>query len=398
MISPVAALIKHEAEEISDWIIDLRRRFHQIPELMYQEVETGRLIRQVLDELGIRWQHPVGITGVVGFIGSGSEPCVAIRADMDALPVEEGNEVPYRSQIPGRMHACGHDCHIAMLLGAARILKQHEAEIKGTVKLIFQPAEEGGAGAEKMCNEGVLNYPQVEKIFGLHVWASHQAGKIVGNAGTVLAAVSNFSISVKGRGGHGASPHNCIDPVVCSAKMIVELQTIVARESDPFEPAVITIGSIHGGEAANVIPEMVELAGTIRSLSLEGLKKLQQRVEQIVQGIALANRCSANITYPLPDFPPTVNDAECWQLAREVAEELVGKENVELIGPAMGGEDFAFYQQLIPGCFAFLGVKNAKIEPHFGLHHPKFQPDESVLFIGSAWYATMASLAISEKD
>lgn len=398
MISAIAALIKHQAYEISEWIIELRRRFHQTPELMYQEVETSRIIREILDELDIRWQYPVGITGVVGFIGNGSKPCVAIRADMDALPITEENDTDYCSHIPGRMHACGHDCHIAMLLGAARVLKQHEAEIKGTIKLIFQPAEEGGAGAEKMINEGVLSYPQVARIFGMHVWASLPAGKIAGNSGTILAGVSNFLATVKGRGGHGASPHNCIDPVVCTAKIITELQTIVSRETDPFEPAVVTIGSIQGGEAANVIPETVDFSGTIRSLTNEGLKKLRQRVEEVIETIAAANKCTVTISSPLVDYPATINDENCWKLAKNVAEKLVGRKNIELIGPAMGGEDFSFYQQQIPGCFAFLGVGDQNAPEYYGLHHPKFQPDESVLAIGAAWYATVGRIALAEQN
>lgn len=388
--------IKAAAETLSDWIIARRREFHQCPELMYQESETSALIRKNLDELGIKWQYPFAETGIVGIIGAGNGPCVAIRADIDALPVNEENDSGFCSKNPGIMHACGHDCHIAMLLGAAKILKEHETELPGSVKLIFQPAEEGGAGADRMCKEGALQNPEVKKIFGMHVWASHQTGKIVGNSGTVLAAVSNFEVTLSGRGGHGASPHNCIDPIVCSAKIITELQSIVARETDPFSPAVVTVGSIHGGEAANVIPETVKFSGTIRSLTLVGLKTLQSRVEEMIKGIAAINRCSTEINYPLPDFPPTVNDPECWALGKSVAEELVGKNNVELIGPAMGGEDFAFYQQLIPGCFAFLGVKDKNAATAYGLHHPRFQPDESALHLGSAWYAAVAVAALQE--
>jgi amidohydrolase len=248
-----------EAKEIAEWIVAIRRRIHRRPELMYQEFQTSQLVRDTLDELRIPYIHPVAETGVVATLGSGDSPCLALRADMDALPIHEEAEVPFRSEIDNRMHACGHDCHTAMLLGAARLLKKHESQLRGTVKLIFQPAEEGGAGADRMCLEGVLEKPKVERIFGLHVWPAMTTGTVAGASGVVLAATGAFEITVKGKGGHGAMPHLTHDPIVCVAKLIMELQTIVSRETDPFSPTVVSVGSIHGGEAMNVIPETVKI-------------------------------------------------------------------------------------------------------------------------------------------
>ena len=264
---------------------------------MYQEVETSRLVRATLDELGIPYRYPLAETGVVATLGAGTGPCIALRADFDALPIHEEADVPFRSEVDGRMHACGHDCHTAMLLGAARLLKAREHELRGTVKLIFQPAEEGGAGADRMCHEGVLEDPHVEQIFGLHVWPAMPTGTVAGHVGPILAAVGAFELVITGKGGHGAMPHLAIDPVTCAAKIIVELQTIVSRETNPFAPTVVSVGSIHGGDAMNVIPEEVLLTGTYRSLSAAGLALVKQRLEEIAGAVAVANRCQARVRY-----------------------------------------------------------------------------------------------------
>lgn len=378
-----------DAKVYSEWIINLRRKFHQCPELKYEEHETSSIIRNTLDSLRIKWQYPFAKTGVVGIIGTGEEPCVAIRADMDALPVVEQNQINYKSANHGKMHACGHDCHMAMLLGAAKLLKMKESELKGSVKLIFQPAEEGGAGAKKMCEEGALENPEVKKIFGMHITPGLPSGVIAGNSSTILAAVDLFEIEIKGKSCHGAYPHQGTDPIVVAAKVVNEIQTIVSRETNPFESAVVTVGSIHAGSAANVIPEKVTLTGTVRSFSLEGLHHIKNRLETIAEMIAKANLCTSNFKYLLPEFPPTVNDEDTWNQVKMITEKMIGKENVQLLKPAMGGEDFAFYQQKIPGCFVFLGAKPST-EEFYGLHHPKFQIDERALHIGSCWYASVA--------
>jgi len=387
-----------DAKAIAAWIVDLRRQLHRHPELMYEEVETSRLVRATLDDLGVPYRHSVAKTGVVATIGSGPGPCVALRADMDALPIHEEADVPFRSEIDGKMHACGHDCHTAMLLGAARLLKMRESELPGVVKLIFQPAEEGGAGADRMCDQGALQSPDVEQIFGLHVWPGATTGVVMSNAGVILAATGAFEITVRGKGGHGAMPHLTIDPVSCAAKIVVELQTIVSRETNPFAPTVVTVGSIHGGDAMNVIPEEVRMSGTFRSLSKEDLLRVKRRIEEIATGIATANRCEVAVSYPIPEFPPTINDEPAWNIARRAAEGLVGAENVRRMDPILGGEDFAFYQQRISGCFAFIGVSHADWQTRHNVHHPKFTVDESALPIGAALHVAMALEAFAARE
>src|SRR4051812_19226754 len=270
-----------DARRIKDWIVGIRRTIHRHPELGYQEVETSKLVRKTLDELGISYRYPMAETGLVATLRGGDGPCVALRADMDALPIHEEAEVDFRSEIEGKMHACGHDCHTAMLLGAAQLLKAREGEIRGTVKLLFQPAEEGGAGGLRMCNEGALENPKVQRAFGLHVWPYIPTGVIASCAGPMLASAGMVEIVVHGVGGHAAMPHTTVDPIVAAARIVGELQTIVSRELDPMTPGVVSITTIHGGDAFNVIPPEVRLQGTIRSLTDHGLKFLQERVRAI---------------------------------------------------------------------------------------------------------------------
>ena len=385
-----------EAQGIRDWVVQRRRQLHRQPELMYEEVRTSHLVRETLEESGIPFRHPIAETGVVGTIGTGDGPCVALRADMDALPIHEEADVPFRSEVDGKMHACGHDCHTAMLLGAARILKQHESEVRGTVKLVFQPAEEGGAGGLRMREEGVLESPRVDRIFGLHVWPSLDTGTVGAREGVFLAAASFLSIQVRGTGGHAAMPHQTVDPVTTSAKIVTELQTLVSREIDPLDSAVVSITSIHCGQAYNVIPESVEIQGTIRALSMPGLRRLQDRAREIVTGVAAANRCEAVIDYPGHDYPPTINDAGAWKLAQQVAAKMLGESQVLEIEPTMGGEDFAYYTEQVPGCFVGLGVRNEAEGAVFGPHHPRFKVDEDALATGVALHVGYALATLDE--
>jgi IAA-amino acid hydrolase len=387
---------KIEAKKISEWIIDIRRELHKHPELMYEEVKTSALIRRELDELGIAYLSPIAKTGVLASIGNGKGPCVALRADMDALPIHEETDVPFRSEIDGKMHACGHDCHTAMLLGAAKILKSKESEINGTIKLFFQPAEEGGAGGKLMRDEGALENPKVERIFGLHVWPQMPTGQIGSKEGTFLAATTFLDLTIKGVGGHAAVPHLTRDPVLTSAQIITNLQSIISRELDPLDSGVVSISAIHGGQAANVIPSEVKILGTLRSLTMDGLKSLQRRVKEIAEKIAEAHECEAIVEYPGNDYPPTVNDGEMWDFAKKVGNSMLGKENVNDLEAVMGGEDFAYYTEQVKGCFVVLGVQNKDIDAVYSVHHPMFKADEKALHIGTALHTAFALKSLEE--
>ena len=384
-----------EAKSNQEWILAIRRELHRHPELGYEEVETSKLIRRTLDELGISYRHPIAETGVLATLGDGDGPCVALRADMDALPILEQSDVPFRSTINGKMHACGHDCHVAMLLGAAKILKRREAEIRGTVILLFQPAEEGGAGGLLMCNEGALDAPRVQRIFGLLVWPTLLLGCIGSRAGTLLASAGSLKIAVIGKGGHAAMPSMTFDPVVAAAKIVCELQTIVSRELDPLDPGVVSITTIHGGEAFNVIPTEVAMTGTIRSLTMPGMAFLEDRVRSIAGHVAAANRCEAKVSF-LDAYPPTLNDAHCWGVAKGIGREFLGEANVIELLPVMGGEDFSYYTQRVPGCFVALGMRNESVGAVYNVHHPMFKVDENALPLGTALHAAFALQSLAE--
>lgn len=388
--------VLNDARELGGWIVGLRRQLHAIPELGYEEHKTSQLIRETLTELGIPWQGPIAETGVVATLSGGTGPCVALRADIDALPIEEQADVPFRSQHAGRMHACGHDCHTAMLLGAARLLKQREHELRGTVKLIFQPAEEGLAGAERMCQAGVLRDPPVERIFGMHVWPATPTGQVAGRAGTFLAATGFMHIVIEGVGGHAAMPHLTVDPLCTAAKIVVELQTIISREVDPLQSGVVSVTSFHGGETTNVIPGEVRLSGTMRSQTSEGLLFLQRRIRELVEGIASVHRCRARVEFPGSNFPATVNAPALWDLARQIGDDLLGAGSVLESPPVMGGEDFAFYAEQVPGCFVGLGIRNEELGSTWGLHHPRFLVDEAALPLGTALHVEFALRSLRE--
>ena len=388
--------IKDEAKSISDWIINIRRELHEHPELMYEEFKTSELIRRELDKLDIPYKHPIAETGVLASIGNGNGPCVALRADMDALPIHEETDVPFRSKVDGKMHACGHDCHVSMLLGAAKLLKEKENKINGTVKLLFQPAEEGGAGGKLMREEGALKDPAVERIFGLHVWPQIPSGQIGSREGTFLAATSSLSLTVKGVGGHAAVPQLTKDPVLTSARIITNLQSIISRELDPLDSGVVSITVIHAGNASNVIPSDVNVKGTLRSLTMDGLKELQKRVKEIAEGIAQTHGCEAIVEYVGNDYPPTVNDSDMWKFAKKIGIELLGDENVSDLDAVMGGEDFAYYTEKVKGCFVVLGMNNPDIDATYSVHHPMFKADEDALHIGTALHIIFALKSLEE--
>ena len=365
-----------EALKIKDQIIAWRRDFHMHPELGYEEERTSKIVEEHLREWGYTIKR-VG-TGIIADIGNG-EKKIALRADMDALPVQEENDVPYKSRTPGKMHACGHDAHTAMLLGAAKIIAEHKEELPNKVRLIFQPAEEGGNGALKMIEGGGLE--GVDAIFGLHVWMELPSGIVGVREGPVMAGVGRFDVEIEGKGGHGASPHETIDPVPIAAQAILAFQTIISRNLNPLESGVVSVGTIKAGEAFNVIPERVYMNGTYRFFTQETKKLIEKRIEEVLKGIVLANNASYKLKIE-EVAPPTINDPQMASLAKRVAQKLGLK--VDDVPKSMGSEDFAFYLQKVPGAFIALGIKNEEkgiTHPH---HHPKFNVDEEVLPLGTA--------------
>jgi IAA-amino acid hydrolase len=386
------------AQSEKDWIVGIRRELHQYPELKYQEVRTSQLVRKSLKELGIEPSPPMAVTGMVATIGNGNGPCIGLRADMDALPIHEETGLEFQSKVPGVMHACGHDCHTAMLLGAAKILKSMEPQIQGTIKLIFQPAEEGGAGGSRMIQEGALENPKVDRIFGIHVWPDLETGKIGGRSGPFLAAVSSFRLVVRGKGGHAAFPHKTHDPVLAMSHIVCALQSIVSRECDPICPSVVSVTAIHGGDAFNVIGSEVVAMGTIRSMKTEGLASLRLAIERVAMNVAIGFQCTAEVeTIPGdPDYPATVNKEPSWHTACLSASELVSESNVSILDPVLGGEDFAFYLEKTQGCFVALGTRNESQGAIHFVHTPYFKVDEDALPIGAALHAAFALRSLEE--
>ncbi|KAG5025967.1 hypothetical protein GLYMA_08G197100v4 [Glycine max] len=380
--------------EVFDWMVKIRRKIHENPELGYEEFETSKLIREELDKLGISYKHPVAVTGVIGYIGTGSSPFVAIRTDMDALPIQEMVEWEHKSKVPGKMHACAHDAHVAMLLGAAKILKQHEKQLQGTIVLVFQPAEEGGAGAKKILDTGALD--NVIAIFGLHVKPEIPVGEVASRSGPLLAGSGVFEAIIRGKGGHAALPQLSIDPVMAATNVIISLQNLVSREADPLDPQVLTIAKLQGGDAFNVIPDYVTIGGTFRAFSRETLEHLKQRIEQVIIGQAAVLRCNASVNFfeeENPLYPPTINNGDLHKLFVDVAGNLLGINKVDTnMEQDMAAEDFAFYQEVIPGYYFTLGMKNASsFEPVAPLHSPYLVINEDGLPYGAALHASLAT-------
>ncbi|MBF2098966.1 MAG: amidohydrolase [Gloeomargaritaceae cyanobacterium C42_A2020_066] len=364
-------------------LVTWRRQFHQHPELGFREVNTAAVVTEQLRAWGYEPQTGIAQTGVVATLSSGRPgPVLALRADMDALPIQELNTVPYRSRIDGVMHACGHDGHTAILLGVARYLAAHRESFAGTVKLIFQPAEEGPGGAKPMIEAGVLEHPKVDAILGLHLWNDLPLGAVGVKSGPLMAASDFFDITIQGRGGHGAKPQQTIDALVIAAQVVTVLQTLVARQMDPLEPVVVTVGQFQAGTARNVIADNATLGGTIRYFNPALAPQLPERLETLVAGICAAQGAHYRLDYRHL-YPPVINAPELAALVREVAQVVV--ETPSGMVPncqTMGGEDMAFFLQEVPGCYFFLGSANPDLALTYPHHHPCFDFDETALGLG----------------
>jgi amidohydrolase len=362
-------------------LVATRRDLHQHPELGFEERRTSALVAERLGRLGYTVRSGVGKTGVVAVRDGGPAGgrCVLIRADMDALPVDEANDVPYRSQHAGRMHACGHDGHVAVGLEVARRL--HAAYLPGTVKLAFQPAEEISNGAEAMIQDGVLDAPKVDAAFGIHLWNDLPVGTVALMAGPIMASVDEFEIAVVGKGGHAAAPHQAIDPVLVAAHVVTALQSLVSRRRDPFEEGVVSVTQLNAGHAFNVIPARAELRGTVRTFGGTFYDTAPQLVEQTAHGIAAAFGAEAEVRYRRL-LKALVNDDRMTTMMNQVAEEIVGREHLVDGVRTMGGEDMSLFLARVPGAFAFVGSAppDRRGSPH---HSPTFDIDEESLVIGS---------------
>jgi amidohydrolase len=370
---------KTEVGELREQLVAWRRDFHQHPELGFEEHRSAGRIEDHLRGLGYQVQTGVGRTGVVGLLeGAGPGPVVMLRVDMDALPITEETGATYASLTPGVMHACGHDAHMAIGLGVATLVARRRTSMSGVLKLIFQPAEETPGGAEAMVRDGVLDDPRPDLFLGVHVWNNLPLGTIAAPPGPMMAAEDGWTCLVQGKGGHGALPHQVVDPIVASAQMVTALQTVVSRNVDPLEAAVVSVGKIQGGNAFNVIPAEVELVGTIRTLAPQIRDTVVRRMREVLEGVAAA--CGVEIALKIESGTPAViNAAEVAEVVRASAGAVVGPENVLDAYRTMGSEDAAFLMQAIPGCYFFVGSAN----PERGLdathHNPRFDIDEDAL-------------------
>lgn len=393
-----ATTIHDTIDELMPGLIADRRYLHENPELGCEEFITSAFVIDRLTSLGVEdIRTGINLTGVTGLIhgakpSQGDPRVLLVRADMDALPIHEENDVEYRSKVDGKMHACGHDAHTAILLGLARVLSDRKDQFSGTIKLLFQPSEERGpGGARMMIEEGVLEDPHVDACFALHMAQDEPLGTIVINEGPMLAASDRFVVEIQGKGGHAAHPNLTVDPVVVGAHLIAAIQSIVSRNVDPIEPAVITIGSLHAGHAANVIPDTAALEGTVRTLNPEVQDLIVRRLEEVANGVCQSMGATARFEYTY-GVPATINSAEAATLIRAAAIEIVGEDNVFAPPPSMGGEDFSYFTQERPGAMFMVGSNNPEKGLIWGHHHPRFDIDEESLGIG---LETMALSAIT---
>lgn len=377
------------AKEIQDWVLKFRRDFHRHPEPSFKEFRTSKMISEELNRMGMKVEH-IGETGVVGILKGASEgKVIALRADMDALSVTEDTALPFSSENPGFMHACGHDAHVSMLLGAAKLLSEMKNELKGTIKFIFQPAEEVAAGANAMIEGGVLKNPDVDFIFGMHIWSDIPVGTVCVQEGPLMASGDIWDLTIKGKSCHGSSPWQGVDAITCAAAVIQGVQTLVSRVNDARSPIVINIGTIKGGERFNVTPGSVEMNGMNRAFSPDNRKKMPEWLKNMIENICKGYNCDFDFNYEFI-CAPTVNDEQTTKLARKSLIKLVGEENIPHFDKVMGSEDFSAYVEKVPGTLMLLGCRNEEKGCCYSHHSNHFRIDEDALPIGVASYVQVA--------
>jgi amidohydrolase len=374
--------VKQEIAQRHATLIELRRDFHQHPELAMEETRTAAIIADRLRASGLEVRTGIGKTGVVGVL-RGAQPgkTLAIRADIDALPITEENDLPFKSQTPGKMHACGHDGHTAIGLTVADILASHRDQLRGNVTFLFQPAEERIGGAEPMIADGALKNPDVDAVIGLHLLSGLPVGQVGVRAGATFASADAFTLRVRGRGGHGAMPNLSVDPVLAASQFVVTLQALISREISPFNPAVVTIGSIHGGTAFNIIPDEVVLQGTFRAFSVDDRAHLKRRIQEVAESVAAAMRASVEVNMS-GGCPPCVSDEHMARLVERAAAEVVGAQNVRNDQVTTGSDDMALFLNAVPGCYFVVGVQNSALGCDAPHHSPRFKIDEDGMAVG----------------
>jgi len=377
--------LKKDVEEIAGQIVEWRRDFHRHPEVAFQERRTSSVIREYLESLDIPVTQTAG-TGLKGVLqGAPGGKTVALRADIDALPLKEEGDKDYISRNPEAAHCCGHDGHMAILMGTVKLLAQRKSEFKGRVVFLFQPSEERiPGGAKQMIEEGALD--GVDAIFGLHLWVPLPTGSVGVVKGPMMAQPDDFTITVKGKGGHGSMPHQTVDPILVASQIVLNTQSIVSRNIDPLKPVVVSFGTIEGGTIYNIIPGEVKLTGTVRSFEPEIKDIAKKRLAEVAEGTAAAMGASVEFVYE-EGYPPLVNDEAMVGFVLDVARKILGEDRIAEIDPVMGGEDFAYYLQKVPGAFLFIGAGDGYDHPH---HHPAFDIDEKALPQGTLLMTRLA--------
>lgn len=381
-----------DIEADRNWLERVRHDIHAHPELAYEETRTAQIVKSYLEEWGIDVTSGLAETGVVGTLSNGAGPRIGLRADLDALPIRESNEIEYRSRHDGRMHACGHDGHTTMLLGAAKYLARTR-NFSGTVDFIFQPAEEAAGGAKRMIDEGLFTQFPVDAVFGMHNWPGLAAGKFAVRTGAMMASLDCFDLVIEGEGTHGALPHKGVDPIVAAAHVVTSLQSIVSRNVNPLEVGVVSVTKMHAGDAYNVIPDRVELAGGVRSFDPAVRSELLERVEAVASSVAAAFNARSSLTWQIR-FPPVMNWADQTQIAARAACEVAGAENVAIdAAPSLGSEDFAYMLEEKPGCYLFIG--NGVGKGGCVIHNPAYDFNDDILALGASYWVRLTEQFLS---